>query len=390
MLDFRLCSSLFTCFVGGVLAFPVGAAETSEKPTSRLAQNRPSPTSRPVQRVPVTVPGHRSHVPMIIAHRGASGTLPEHTIAAYKLAIKQGADAIEPDLVSTKDGVLIVRHENELSGTTDVAKKFPTRKRTKVIDGKRVTGWFSEDFTLADIRTLRATQRLRFRNQSHNGKWGIPTFREVLQLVQKHNSARKRKLVIVPELKHPSYFQQIKLPLEPRFLKLLRAFKLDYAGAPVVVQSFEVSNLKWLRKRTKVRLLQLLGAPQMRPYDFVLAKDKRTYGDMMTDKGLKEVATYADAIGPWKFLIWTPPTYRKMLKTDGMLVPLAHKHNLQVFAYTFRDESRYLVKRFQSSPKAEYHFFFDYGIQGIFTDFPASARKAAASYRPPYMRLQKK
>jgi len=327
--------------------------------------------------------GRRATTPMIIAHRGASGTLPEHTMAAYKLAIAQGADAIEPDLVATKDGVLIVRHENELSGTTDVAKKFPRRKKTKKIDGKKVSGWFSEDLTLAEIQSLRARQRLPFRGQQHNGKYPIPTFAQVLALVQKRNKGKARKLWVVPELKHPTHFQRLGLALEPRLLKALKAAGLDGAGAPVVVQSFEVSNLQWLHKRTRVKLLQLLGPPSMKPYDWAVKKDSRTYGHMMTDKGLKAIAGYAYGIGPWKGLIWMPPKHRKRLKSSPRLVARAHKHGLRVFAYTFRDEQRYLARPFGGSPIKEYHFFFKLGVDALFSDFPATAIKARRSYKSP-------
>src|SRR5262245_25478902 len=189
--------------------------------------------------------------PLLIAHRGASGYLPEHTLAAYSLAIVQGADYIEPDLVATKDGVLIARHENEIGATTDVEKKFPDRRRTKQVDGQDISGWFSEDFTLAEIRTLRARERLEFRSHEFDGQFEIPTFDEVIDLAQQLGRERGRPLGIYPETKHPSYFQGIGLPLEDRLLDALRRHGWDRADAPVFIQSFETANLRALRSRTR-------------------------------------------------------------------------------------------------------------------------------------------
>lgn len=313
--------------------------------------------------------------PLIIAHRGASGMLPEHTIEAYTLAIEQGAHFIEPDLVSTRDGVLIARHENELSDTTDVADKFPNRQSTRTVDGRKVRGWFSEDFTLAEIRTLRARERLSFRDQSNNGKFAIPTFDEVLSLVQRESARRGRPIGVYPETKHPTYFRSKNLGLENPLVESLNRAGLTQASDWVFIQSFEVTNLKDLNTMTDVRLVQLLSFGDLPPYDQGMAGTGLTYGDMITDEGLAEIATYADGIGPWKVLI--VPQDRDgnpMPATD--LVARAHRAGLVVHAYTFRDEPQYLIKPYNGDPLAEYRRFFTLGTDGVFSDFPATALRA--------------
>ncbi len=321
---------------------------------------------------------------LVIGHRGAPGWLPEHTLASYSLAIRKGADYIEPDLVSTKDGVLIARHENELSQTTDVAKKFPQRKTTKVIDGRKVTGWFSEDFTLKEIKTLRAKQSMPFRTKVHNGKYDIPTFREILGLVQELNCSQGREIGVYPETKHPSYFRSIGLSLEDKLVKELKNADMNHSKARVYIQSFEVSNLQYLRKRTKVKLIQLLYTKKYKPYDFVVSKDKRTYGDLMTDKGLKFVASYADGIGPWKGLILPKGRKATSFKNTG-LIARAHKHKLVVHAYTFRNEPMFLSPLFKNKPIAEYHYFLSLGLDGMFSDFPGTARKAVDTFKAKHL-----
>src|SRR4029453_14403926 len=213
-----------------------------------LAQNVPT----------VKVPTLSGGPPLVIGHRGASGHRPEHTLASYNLAIDFGVDFIEPDLVSTKDGVLIARHENDISGTTDVAQKFPERRATKTIDGKAITGYFTEDFTLAEIKTLRAKERLPFRNQGWKGLFEIPTFQEVIDLAKRRSRETGRVIGIYPETKHPTYFRSIGLALEPPLIKVLTEYGYTDASAPVFIQSFEVQNLKDLSKLTKVRLVQLM------------------------------------------------------------------------------------------------------------------------------------
>ena len=246
--------------------------------------------------------------PIVIGHRGSAGYLPEHTIEGYRLAIANGADYIEPDLVATKDGVLIARHENEISGTTDVASKFPGRKKTKMIDGEKVEGWFTEDFTLREIKRLRAKERLEFRSHAHDGKYKVPTFEEILNLVRtmdRENAKKGRRVSIgvYPELKHPSYFKSVGLPLEERLVKILRKKNLNRAESPIFIQCFEVATLKRLHALTPVPLIQLIEPAPTVPYDFVLSGDPRTVTDLISPKGLAEIATYAKGIGPYKRLI---------------------------------------------------------------------------------------
>jgi glycerophosphoryl diester phosphodiesterase len=318
--------------------------------------------------------------PLVIGHRGASGYRPEHTIESYTLAIEQGADFIEPDLVSTKDGVLIARHENEISGTTDVAEKFPDRKANKMIDGKEVTGWFTEDFTLAEIKSLRAKERLEFRDQSNNGKFEVPTFEQVIDLALAKSQETGRAVGIYPETKHPTYFDSIGLSLEEPLVALLKKKGLDKAEAPVFIQSFEVSNLKQLNALTEVKLVQLMEAADKQPFDLVIAGDKRAYADLATPLGLKEIATYADGIGPYKRLI-VPEGADKALMTPTSLVADAHEAGLLVHPYTFRNEAQYLAKDYNGDPTAEYRQFFELGVDGLFSDFPDTALAARDSWR---------
>ena len=252
--------------------------------------------------------------PVVVAHRGASGELPEHTLEAYARAIELGADMVEPDLVSTRDGVLIARHEPNLIATTDVAQKFPARRRTMLVDGVAEEGFFASDFTLAKIKTLRAVQPMAERPQGFNGQFQIPTFDEVLALVQDKSSKSGRTVGVYPETKHRTYHQQLGLPLEDKLLASLSRVGWNRAGAPVFIQSFETANLKALRAKTRVRLIQLVDAddadlrtgtityapPYDMPYDWRVAGRTGTFGDLLTPAGLDEVRRYADSIAPWK------------------------------------------------------------------------------------------
>ena len=291
----RLMFAAMLCVAPGMTIMVAGSAQTVSMPT---------------------MPTLRGTPPLVIGHRGASGYRPEHTIASYELAIEQGVDFIEPDLVSTRDGVLIARHENELSDTTDVAQKFAARKASKTIDGKRIEGYFAEDFTLAEIKTLRAKERLAFRNQGWNGVYEIPTFQEVIELARRKTQEKGRTIGIYPETKHPSYFRSIGLALEPPLIKALEAAGYTDASAPVLIQSFEVQNLKDLSKLTKMRLVQLIEDRELQPYDFVVAGDRRTYGDLMTPGGLAVIATYAHGIGPNKRHIVPQGRDRTLLAPD--------------------------------------------------------------------------
>jgi glycerophosphoryl diester phosphodiesterase len=344
--------------------------------------------------------------PLVLGHRGASGERPEHTLAAYELAIAQGADFIEPDLVSTQDGVLIARHENEISGTTDVATRaeFADRKTTKVIDGVSYTGWFAEDFTLAEIKTLRAIERLPFRNQSFNGQFEIPTLQEIIDLAKQKSAETGRTIGIYPETKHPTYHDSIGLSLEEPLVKILKANGWAQKDSPVFIQSFEVANLKELNKLIDVPLVQLLDAEdvaldgkliEIRPADFVASGDTRTYGDIRSPEGLKEVATYADGIGPWKRMIVSVKGtdangdgIADDVNKDGAvndadkntlppttLIQDAHAAGLQVHPYTFRNEARYLAADYNGDPEAEYRQFISLGVDAYFTDFPGTGDK---------------
>jgi glycerophosphoryl diester phosphodiesterase len=326
---------------------------------------------------------------LVIGHRGASGYRPEHTLASYRLAIAMGADFVEPDLVATKDHVLVARHENEISGTTDVRDhpEFADRETTKTIDGVAVTGWFTEDFTLAELRTLRACERipgLRPGNTAFDGLDRVPTLQEVVDL------AKQAGVGIYPETKHPTYFDSIGLSLEEPLLDTLQANGYHGPEAPVFIQSFEVANLKELRGRTRLPLVQLLGETGA-PYDLVAAGDPRTFADLATPEGLAEIANYANGIGPGKNLI-VPRDPAGNLQEPTSLVRDAHAAGLLVHAWTFRNENLFLPADFrQGNPAserypgatgdapAEYGRFFALGLDGVFSDNPDTA--VAARHR---------
>ncbi len=326
-------------------------------------------------------PNHMSPTPpaspLIIAHRGASGYRPEHTLASYELAIEQGADFIEPDLVPTRDGVLIARHENEISETTDVADRpeFASRRTVKTIDGAEVTGWFTEDFTLAEIKTLRARERLPFRDRSHDGRYEVPTVAEVLELARRRSRETGRTIGVYPETKHPTYFRSLGLPLEEPLVEALHAAGYRGPGAAVFIQSFETGNLKALRRLTDLPLIQLLDAAG-RPAD-----DSRTYRDLATPAGLAEIATYADGIGPNKRLI-VPVDPEGRLLPSTTLVEDAHRAGLKVHPWTFRSDERYLAPEYGGEPAREYAQFFALGVDGVFSDFPDVAARALRSRHP--------
>jgi glycerophosphoryl diester phosphodiesterase len=328
-----------------------------------------------VQEKPMT------HPVILIAHRGASGERPEHTLLAYQLAIEQGADFIEPDLVPTKDGVLVARHENNIADTTDVAAhpEFAARKTTKTIDGQSVTGWFTEDFTLAELKTLRAKERLpqvRPSNTRFDGQAEIPTLDEVIALAKREGKARGRTIGIYPETKHPSYFASIGLPLEDRLLDRLKAAGWDRAESPVFIQSFEVKNLQALHARTRVRLIQLMDA-HGGPADHA----QPSYAAMTTPEGLKAVARYAYGIGPDKSMVL--PTGDK----PSTLVADAHAAGLKVHPWTFRAENFFLSAPYRSAGSPADHgriadeirYCIGLGVDGFFTDYPHIGYEARAS-----------
>ncbi|WP_240755451.1 glycerophosphodiester phosphodiesterase [Nocardioides iriomotensis] len=338
-------------------------------------------------------PGHASGTPgvaprmtepLVIAHRGASGYRPEHTLAAYRLAIQMGADYIEPDLVSTKDGVLVARHENEIGGTTDVAEhpEFADRRTTKTIDGRPVTGWFTEDFTLDELRTLRAKERLpqvRPGNTRYDGRFQVPTFDEVLRLAREESKRRGTTIGVYPETKHPTYFDSIGLSLEEPLLRSLRAANLDKAKSPVIIQSFETANLKDLATRTKVTLAQLVDVSGA-PYDTVAAGDPTPYSELVTAEGLREIATYADGLGAHKD--WVLPRDATGATTgQSAVVDDAHAAGLVVHVWTMRDENQFMATDFRrgtdpnakGDARAEIHAFLDAGVDGVFSDFADTA-----------------
>ena len=349
--------------------------------------------------------------PVVVGHRGASGYLPEHTLEGYTLAIEMGADFIEPDLVATKDGVLIARHEPMLAGTTDVADRpeFAARKTTRKVDGIDTTDWFASDFTLEEIKQLRAKQSMAERDQSNNGKFLIPTLQEVIDLAKAQSAARGRTIGIYPETKHPTYHAGLGLPLEDRLLDALGAAGWASKDSPAIIQSFEVSNLKYLNGKTDLRLVQLvdaggvdkdgnitLAAPSEQPYDFVVAGDKRNYKDLMTKEGLAEIKTYADGVAPWKPYIQPSKQVDQNgdgkaddLNGDGLederdrvliaptsVVADAHDAGLFIFTWTFRNEPRRLVSDYKNDPTAEYRLLYSLGVDGLFSDFPDTAVKA--------------
>lgn len=326
--------------------------------------------------------------PLVIGHRGASGYVPEHTLTSYFIAVQQGADYIEPDLVMTKDGVLVARHENEISGTTDVGDhaEFANRKITKRIDGHDVTGWFTEDFTLAELKTLRARERLphlRQANTRFDGQFEIPTFDEVLALVralERMRGAEQARIGVYPETKHPSYFRSIGLPLEGTLLRTLKRWGYRGADAPVFIQSFEVGNLIALRKKTRLPIVQLMEASGA-PFDFIASSDARRYADLATDEGLKFVAQYANAIGVDKAMI-LPRNDSGAVTAATSLIADAHAVGLKVHAWTVRAENSFLPTNWRSGGDpaqhgdiaAEIRALVDAGVDGFFTDHPALAR----------------
>jgi glycerophosphoryl diester phosphodiesterase len=307
--------------------------------------------------------------PIVIAHRGASGHRPEHTLAAYALAIDMGADYVEPDLVITSDSVLVARHENEISGTTDVSAKFPGRKTTKTIDGESLTGWFTEDFTLAELKTLRAVERLPFRSHVHDGEEAIPTLDEIFDLVERRSRETGRRIGVYPETKHPTYFRSIGRPLEDLLLAALARRGWTTKEAPIFIQSFEVANLRALRPRTGVRIVQLVGAGGA-PADARTMPDvPRDFASMITPAGLADIARYADAIGVEKSLV-QPIAAGGALGPPTSLVADAHRAGLLVHVWTLRSDPAFLPKGYAGDAAAEWRRFAALGVDGMFGDFP--------------------
>ncbi|MFE6102665.1 glycerophosphodiester phosphodiesterase [Streptomyces laurentii] len=330
--------------------------------------------------------------PTVIAHRGASGYRPEHTLGSYQLALDMGAHVVEQDLVPTKDGHLVCRHENDITGTTDVADhpEFASRKTTKTVDGVALAGWFTEDFTLAELKTLRATERIpaiRQKNTLYNGRWTVPTFEEVLRWAEDEGRRRGREVWLHVETKHPTYFRSIGLGLEERLAKLLRRYGRHRADSPVFLQSFEPGSIQRLARLVDSPRVVLFDAAATRPWDFVVAGDPRTVADLVTPKGLREIASYAQGIGPTMDLI-LPRDASGRLGTETSLVRDAHKAGLILHPYTMRNENNFLPAEYRrgTDPAAYGDAFgllrryFDTGIDGIFSDNADTALLAAADY----------
>jgi glycerophosphoryl diester phosphodiesterase len=317
--------------------------------------------------------------PLVVAHRGASGYRPEHTLAAYALAVEQGADYIEPDLVPTSDGVLVARHENEISGTTDVSDRpeFAERRTTKTIDGVEDTGWFTEDFTCAELRTLRARERLpavRPANRRFDGQYRVPTLDEILRFAARTRTRAGAPVGVYPETKHPTYFRSIGLGIEEPLLRSLREHGFSEPGAPVFLQSFETTNLLALAETTDYRLIQLIE-PIGSPYDLIVAEDPRSYADLITEQGLKAISCYAFGVGLPKSVM-IPRGEDGTLLHPTPVIEQAHHAGLIVHGYTFRQENFFLPRQYRSGgePNAvgdlagELTAFLAAGLDGVFVD----------------------
>ncbi len=422
--DIPSAANTITDFQSGVDVIGLGAGlafanlaitQTGSDTTINLKDGSPLATLTGVESGTISIADFVSTAPrpLIIGHRGASGLRPEHTLASYELAIEQGADFIEPDVVSTKDGVLIARHEVNIKDTTDVADhpEFADRETTKIIDGVEESGWFADDFTLAEIKTLRAEERLEFRDQSFNGQFEIPTLQEIIDLVKTKSAEVGRTIGIYPETKHPTYHDSVDLSLEEPLVDILQANGYNQEDSPVFIQSFEVGNLKELNTLIDVPLVQLLDAVDVslngqliekQPYDFVVSGDDRTYGDLRTPEGLAEIAEYADGIGPWKRMIVSVESVDadgdgiadditgdgsandndKFLTDPTSLIEDAHAAGLLVHAYTFRNEDVFLAQDYNGNPELEYQQFFSLGLDGLFTDFPGTGFEVANRLYP--------
>ncbi|MEU7869592.1 glycerophosphodiester phosphodiesterase [Dactylosporangium sp. NPDC049140] len=327
---------------------------------------------------------HRPARPLVIGHRGASGHRPEHTLASYRLAIDLGADFIEPDLVPTKDGQLVARHENEIGGTTDVSTRpqFASRKTTKTVDGVAVTGWFTEDFTLAELKTLRAVERLasvRTHNTIYNGLFQVPTFQEVIDLAREEGRRVGRTIGVYPETKHPTYFNSIGLALEPLVARVLKRNGLAGRNAAVFLQSFEPTSIKKLRGLVDTPSVVLLDAAGQ-PFDFRTSGDPRTWADLAKPAGLDYLKAFTDGVGATKNLVVARDAAGNLLQPTPLIAD-AHVRGLKVHAWTFRNENQFLPLNLRTGedPNAwgnileEVRVFLAAGLDGVFADYPDTA-----------------
>ncbi|MCQ8189922.1 glycerophosphodiester phosphodiesterase [Streptomyces rugosispiralis] len=373
----------------GAAALGAGAMALSGAGTATAAETRTAPGAV----AGTSGRGHELPVPTVIGHRGASGYRPEHTFGSYQLALDMGADIIEQDLVPTKDGHLVCRHENDITATTDVSAhpEFADRKTTKTVDGTKLTGWFTEDFTLAELKTLRAKERIpgnRQRNTLYDGRWEVPTFEEVLQWADREGRRRGRRVWLYVETKHPTYFRKLGLGLEEPLAKLLRRYGRHKKDAALFLQSFEPSSIQRLRKLVDTPAVVLLSTIDSRPWDFVEANDPRTVADLVKPEGLKWIASYAQGIGPDLSVI-IPRTSDGKLSTPTSVVKDAHAAGLILHPYTMRNENTFLPADFRrgSDPNAygdafgAFKAYFATGIDGIFSDNADTALLAAADFR---------
>ncbi|MBJ9720919.1 glycerophosphodiester phosphodiesterase [Acinetobacter calcoaceticus] len=347
-----------------------------------------------------TTPEYQYPKILVIGHRGASALRPEHTLASYQKAIDDGADFIEPDLVSTKDGVLVTRHENEIGGTTNISTltQFADRKVTKNIDGVDLTGWFTEDLTLNELQQVKARERIpEFRpaNTAYNDLYSIPTLEQVIELAEANYKKTGKIIGLYIETKHPTYFKNKDLAMEDTLLKTLAKYQYTRDIAPIYLQSFEVSNLKYLKDQLDLhktlkhaQIIQLYDAKTSRPADFVESGVSKTYGDLATAQSLKDVAKYANGVGPSK-------NYILNFNNDGSVqttsfITDAHAAGLKVHPYTFRPENNFLPQPLKCSDKPaercptgalkEFEVYFKAGVDGVFTDDPALGREAVNNF----------
>ncbi|MFD4767969.1 glycerophosphodiester phosphodiesterase [Streptomyces niveus] len=361
----------------GLSAGTAGAAQAAQTDT-RGAGHRP-----PQKKLPV---------PTIVGHRGASGYRPEHTLGSYQLALDMGAHVIEQDLVPTKDGHLVCRHENDITGTTDVADhpEFAGRKTTKSVDGVSLTGWFTEDFTLAELKKLRAKERIpqsRPHSTLYNGRWEIPTFEEVLRWADEEGRRRGEPVWLYVETKHPTYFRGLGLGLEERLAKLLRRYGRDHRDSALFLQSFEPTSMQRMAKLVSTPRVVLFDAANTQPWDFKQTGDPRFVADLIKPEGLKWIASFAQGIGPWVDLI-IPKDATGKLGKPTTLVRDAHAKGLILHPYTMRNENSFLPADFRigTDPNAygdafgAFKTYFEQGIDGIFTDNPDTGLLAAADF----------
>ncbi|MFJ9417483.1 glycerophosphodiester phosphodiesterase [Streptomyces sp. NPDC101227] len=332
-------------------------------------------------------------VPLIVGHRGASGYRPEHTFGSYQLALDMGADVIEQDLVPTKDGHLVCRHENDITATTDVSAhpEFADRKTTKTVDGVKLTGWFTEDFTLAELKTLRAKERIpgtRQHNTLYDGQWEVPSFEEVLQWAEREGRRRGRRVWLHIETKHPTYFRKLGLGLEERVAKALRAHGRHRRNSPNFLQSFEPGSIQRLGRLVDCPKVVLLSTLDSRPWDFVEAGDPRKVADLVTPEGLAWIAGFAEGIGP-DLTVIIPRDKDGRLGTPTSVVKDAHAAGLVLHPYTVRNENSFLPADFRrgTDPTAYgdalgvFKAYLGTGIDGLFSDNPDTALLAAAEFR---------